>query len=572
MRINKKIKIIILTLTLIFSYYQIIINASYTNDDQTATFDITKEDKQNIYGMDYNAVYGTTTNNNNAEGNQKINILSMKTDGINSKLVSWAIQGNQTGYTRSGLSNIAKDYEKTHPGWIVLGGINADQYYPKFGNKIAEDGSFFYTNQPYYPLIMDYESRFPITPTGGSSSNYVGISNNNEVDSFVYASSLSGLKLEIIKEEEVIKTFDVDKINETPNDNQIAVWFAYNSEETSGQYITHQLSTDNNLYVVENPDLAYMNNNHNYSVGAKLDSLFGKGKVTLITNQITIDGYNFAVESNNEQLQTLLTTGTYIKVQYRYNDEAMNQVESACGYHSIQRMDNQDIKGVGSYDTLRYNRSIFGKKADGTYVLVTIAKGTYAGTTHDESNAILKYYGVTEAYQQDGGGSVTAIIRNNTGTFDIVNESSDSSVKERSILNGLFFVVRDPGYNALGMNSTRNSITITKTTDVNDLYISNITATINNQTYKLTDEPLIINNLEEDTTYQVELAYDVTDFKKTVHIKTIIYATTQGFNIPSANVKIKSINTTSVVLERKPNDYIYIMKLLQPSIIKLMIY
>lgn len=541
----------------IFSY-SCVIYASSSNDD-TASFAVTEETVNNVYGMTHNFVYGTTlTNTESTEGNQKINVLSMKTDGINSKLVSWAIQGNQTGYTRSGLSNIAKDYEKNHPGWIVVGGINADQYYPKFGSGLGTDGSFFYTNQPYYPLIMDYESRFPITPNGVSSSNYVGIANNNEANSLLPASTLSGLKLEILNnDQEVISTFDVDKINETPNNDEIAVWFAYNSEESSGKYVNQEVSSSSNIYVVEDPDLAYMNNSRNYSIGAKVDSLFGKGKVSQITNSTTIDGYNFAVESGNQQLKQQLSIDTYIKVEFRYTVDAMNNAESACGYHSIQRMDGKDVKGSGSYDTRRYNRSIFGKKADGTYVLMTVAKGIYSGTTHDESNAILKHYGVTEAYQQDGGGSVTAIVRNSAGTFDIVNETSDSGSKERSIFNGLFFVVRDPGYAALGMNSTRDSITITKTTNINDAYISNVTATINNQTYNLNEEPLTINNLSDDTIYTIELSYDVTDNGKTVHITTTIYGKTQGFNIPSSNVKIKTINTTSVVIEHKPNDYIY---------------
>ena len=140
----------------------------------------------------------------------------------------------------------------------------------------------------------------------------------------------------------------------------------------------------------------------------------------------------------------------------------MNDVESSFGYHSVQRENNKDVKTTALYDTRRYNRSIFGKKADGTYVLMTVAKGTYSGTTQDESNTILKQFGVVDAYQQDGGGSVTAIIRNANDSFDVVNESSDSGVKERQIFSGCFFVVRDSGYRSYQKDSTKNSITLTK--------------------------------------------------------------------------------------------------------------
>ena len=185
----------------------------------------------------------------------------------------------------------------------------------------------------------------------------------------------------------------------------------------------------------------------------------------------------------------------------------MNNVEASFGYHSVQRENNQDVKTTAAYDARRYNRSIFGKKADGTYVLMTVAKGTYSGTTQNESNTILKQFGVTDAYQQDGGGSVTAIIRNANDSFDIVNESSDSSVKERQILSGCFFVVRDSGYRSYKKDSTKNSITLTKVNNYNDEYISNVVAELNGKTYNITDEDLIIDNLEYDTEYTIKLTY-----------------------------------------------------------------
>ena len=73
-----------------------------------------------------------------------------------------------------------KDYEKNHPGWIVVAGINGDQYYAKYGSQLGVDGSFYYYNQPYYPMIIDGERRFPITATGYSDRNYVGVTNNIE--------------------------------------------------------------------------------------------------------------------------------------------------------------------------------------------------------------------------------------------------------------------------------------------------------------------------------------------------------------------------------------------------------
>ena len=163
-------------------------------------------------------MYGTSTDTTQqTQGNQKVNVFEMKTDGINSKLVSWAMQTGKGSYARNGLSIIAEDYEEKHPGWIVVAGINGDQYYTKYGSGLGADGSFYYPNQPYYPMIIDGERRFPVTPTGNSASNYVGIANNNSNDSFVPASQLSNVKIEVLNEsdEVAVKHFLNNKIRFT---------------------------------------------------------------------------------------------------------------------------------------------------------------------------------------------------------------------------------------------------------------------------------------------------------------------------------------------------------------------
>ena len=486
----------------------------------------------------------------------------MKTDGINSKLVSWAMQTGKGSYARNGLSIIAEDYEEKHPGWIVVAGINGDQYYTKYGSGLGADGSFYYPNQPYYPMIIDGERRFPVTPTGNSASNYVGIANNNSNDSFVPASQLSNVKIEVLNEsDEVIYIHDVNKINESPNEGETSVWFAHPSTESNYDYATYDVSSDKDLYVIEMADLAYMNNSRTFTNIGGIDSLFGRGTITLLTKNQTIDKWQIAIDTNDNTLRSNLSLNTKVRIQYYYENEEMNKVESSFGYHSAQRENNIDIKTKADYDARRYNRSIFGKKADGTYVLMTVAKGTYSGTTQDESNAILKQFGVTDAYQQDGGGSVTAIVRNEYGTFDIVNESSDSGVKQRSILSGCFFVIRDPGYISYQKDSTRTSITITKTNNYNDEYISNVVATINGKEYKLENDNLTIEGLEDDTEYKINLTYDVKINNQTVKGYHQIIGHTDSFTIPSHGVKEQNITANQVEFIRNStvdDEYIYV--------------
>lgn len=555
--------ILIITFLLTISSLTINANSKSYSDDNSASWQVNEKTVNNIGNLTHTLMYGTSTDTTQqTQGNQKVNVFEMKTDGINSKLVSWAMQTGKGSYARNGLSIIAEDYEEKHPGWIVVAGINGDQYYTKYGSGLGADGSFYYPNQPYYPMIIDGERRFPVTPTGNSASNYVGIANNNSNDSFVPASQLSNVKIEVLNEsDEVIYIHDVNKINESPNEGETSVWFAHPSTESNYDYATYDVSSDKDLYVIEMADLAYMNNSRTFTNIGGIDSLFGRGTITLLTKNQTIDKWQIAIDTNDNTLRSNLSLNTKVRIQYYYENEEMNKVESSFGYHSAQRENNIDIKTKADYDARRYNRSIFGKKADGTYVLMTVAKGTYSGTTQDESNAILKQFGVTDAYQQDGGGSVTAIVRNEYGTFDIVNESSDSSVKQRSILSGCFFVIRDPGYISYQKDSTRTSITITKTNNYNDEYISNVVATINGKEYKLENDNLTIEGLEDDTEYKINLTYDVKINNQTVKGYHQIIGHTDSFTIPSHGVKEQNITANQVEFIRNStvdDEYIYV--------------
>ena len=555
--------ILIITFLLTISSLTINANSKSYSDDNSASWQVNEKTVNNIGNLTHTLMYGTSTDTTQqTQGNQKVNVFEMKTDGINSKLVSWAMQTGKGSYARNGLSIIAEDYEEKHPGWIVVAGINGDQYYTKYGSGLGADGSFYYPNQPYYPMIIDGERRFPVTPTGNSASNYVGIANNNSNDSFVPASQLSNVKIEVLNEfDEVIYIHDVNKINESPNEGETSVWFAHPSTESNYEYATYDVSSDKDLYVIEMADLAYMNNSRTFTNIGGVDSLFGRGTITLLTKNQTIDKWQIAIDTNDNTLRSNLSLNTKVRIQYYYENEEMNKVESSFGYHSAQRENNIDIKTKADYDARRYNRSIFGKKADGTYVLMTVAKGTYSGTTQDESNAILKQFGVTDAYQQDGGGSVTAIVRNEYGTFDIVNESSDSGVKQRSILSGCFFVIRDPGYISYQKDSTRTSITITKTNNYNDEYISNVVATINGKEYKLENDNLTIEGLEDDTEYKINLTYDVKINNQTVKGYHQIIGHTDSFTIPSHGVKEQNITANQVEFIRNStvdDEYIYV--------------
>lgn len=525
------------------------------NDSKVSSFSTTSKLTTDIYGMEYANTIGVAETNGN-KTNQHLSVLSMKTDGVTSKLVTWAIQEYKDGYARNKLSNIAADYEKNHPGWIVAGGINADQYYTKYGGGRGEDGSFYYYPQPYYPLIIDGERRFPINPYN-ASSNFIGFTNDGGKDGFIENSEIDGFYLYIYDESNVpIFEYKIEGFNK-PATSGVSVWTTYNGTE-SNNAVSVKVTSDS-VYLIESATLAHMNNS---TVYGGIDSFFGRGSITSITDQPVLSKYQFAIDTKSEDIKSKLSTGTKVVVQAKYKDAALNKVESGAGYHSPQRINGIDITDPGyvnnGYNSRQYNRSIFGQKADGTYVLMTAEKkGSaatgYSGLNFTESNAALKMFGVVDAYQDDGGGSVTAIVRNKYGSFDVVNESSDSGTKERSILNGLFFVVRDPGFAILATDVTRNSVSvIRKATEFSDL-VSNISVSCNELKATFADNKYTINDLPEDTELTIKIEYDFVINKKTYHNIIYFQTKTKSFEMPNPGLKVLDIYDTKIVVIKE--DY-----------------
>lgn len=554
----KKIFLLLLVSLFLFTSIKVSkINAANTtySDNQNGQWTPNRTEETNIFGMEHLSVYGVANKSNL----QHINVLSMKTDGYSSKLVTWSVLDGNKKYTRQTLDKIAEDYEKTHPGWIVIGGINGDQYTTGFGSDIGA-GSAYFTPQTYYPLIMDGESRIPYTVLNNYNM-HVGFTNNGATDSLVDASPVVGYQLHIIDEyKNEIATFSVDKINEAPSVGQTTAWSTYSSISKLGDYINRVVESNNDIYVVENPELAYMSNCVEYG---GVNSLFGRGVISKVDKNHNLIFNQFAIETTNPELQSALGVGTRIIVEAKYQDEALNKVEASTGFHSVHRYNNVDQPLVHTdYDGNRYSRAIVGQKADGTYVLLTVDVATdpndlmirYPGMGFDECNATLKHYGVVEAYQMDGGGSVTSILRNENGGFDITNFPRDGV---RANMTGLLYVVRSP--ELLLESSNYHSITFKNNPIINGINstVENIKVTHDNKEYFVQDGKIVVDGLKEDTHYVFDCSYDVVSkdgSKQTFTTK--ISGTTTLYNEQTANFSVQNISKYSFDVVKETNDNI----------------
>lgn len=531
------------------------VNASTTDATGTSKWEEKSSNTmiKNVNGADFihteafgNAYTGSTSYA------QHINVLKMKTDGVSTKLVTWGVQGDNKNYKLSTLTDIAKNYEETHPGWIVLGGTNGDQYYFQHGTKRAEDGSNIYMPQPYYPLIMDYEARFAYTSYGVSSSNYVGFSNNGTLEA---PSEIAGLVLSILDENDlVVEEIMIDNVNKNAGSNQTSVWYPLESASKFGESINVKVTSSNDLYIIEDAIFAYASNSteYTYNNGDKgVNAYFGKGYISTTSKEVLLKEGMFAIETTNETVKAALATGKKVMVDYKYVNESMNNCESVGGYHSIHMLDGKEITDNSAYNTKHYSRSLFGITEDGEYALVTAdINSQYKGLNMTEANAVLKHYGLVSAYQCDGGGSVTAIARNADGTFRVVNNPQYTN--ERTNLTGMLFVARVPELNFNEDLSTRNEIIFDFEDNDKATYISNIYIEHNGNKYQLENNQIKVTDLEEDKEYDFKVTFEVVDRRtnKKTTVSQLVKGRTKAFEIPESPYEVKEVG----------KDYIKIIK------------
>lgn len=484
------------------------VNISATTYDDTgnAGYNPTESKETELAGGVTHIKAKGYTIRNNQDYSQQVNVLQMKTRE-NAKVATWAIRNSSgTGYTRNTVATIAKDYEKHHPGWKVVGAMNADQYYFGYGNGLTADGTAQFQPQPYYPMIADYEKWFAITATPYNNGHVVGFLNDGSEDQLLYQNAgwnykgedkveIAGLFLTITKEDATYR-FEIENFNKKPNDGESSIFSPYYVDKK-----VPDLPVTGDLFIVEEADLAYTSNSKTYTAVKphNENAFFGKGKITTrINSSVKLKQGQFAIETKNPELLEVLEVGDYVLAQFEFEGK-LNEVESAIGFHKIMRVDDKDKPMTGSYNETLYPRAMFGRKSDGTIVFVTVdgrqATKGMNGVNMEEANAILKHYGVVEAYQLDGGGSVTMVVRNGD-KFETVNSPSDG--QDRAVLSALLFVVKDVEVeNNIEVTSNKISFDI----NILDPKVSKLYINFNGETKEIKDGKIEFTNLTPNTPY-----------------------------------------------------------------------
>ena len=409
---------------------------------------------------------------------QQVNILKVKTSQT-LKVVNWR-SSEKTFWKKATVVNLAKDFERNNPGWIVIAAVNGDFFDINGNGKLPyQTNSATYTNGEMYRA---------------QNNRVVGFKNDGSSNPLVYGNfQTTDLQLQIFDENDnIIGTYDITNKNETPSKNGVSVYFPYPIEKGVLQDVTIPAE---NSYTVE----------QGYMLASDENYLYAKGAITKINQEIPCKSYEFAVVTENEEIRSKLALGTVIRIQRNIIGDYA-ECDNVTGVGEILL---QNGEPTVSSDWYRHPRTTVGVTAEGEVVLMTVDgrqtdKNMY-GMSYQELQATMKYYGCVDAYNMDGGGSTTMIIRNENGEFDVMNSPSDQG-GARADSNAVLTVA--PRMNASLDSILDNTMTVSYQ-ESKKVSFSNVVLNIDNKQLPFEGNTYTYNGLEPNKQYDYYLSYDV---------------------------------------------------------------
>lgn len=507
---NKKIFKVIFSVLLLVAFT--FVGVAFANSDKVevlgATFEVTENViSQDIgYDIKHTKDIAQSSKANNELYPQSINVLEIpSTEEV--RVVNWTFS-NPSGWTKNTVRRMAEDFENKNPGWVVVAAINGDFFDINGNDKRLpyQTGGVCVSNSEVYRPFTNGQT---IGFKNDGSTNPLVAEEKFEVSSHVL--SIYDENDNIIYEQEV-KYF-----NEVPTEGEIAIWYTH--KDSDGNDIRMTLPKDNTYYVNAPDRLLPMSTTNVYA----------KGMITHMNEERLMYFGRFGIQTTNEEVQKLLSVGTTIRVQ-QYVVGAYEDCTDITGGGVCLVRDGEAVDNTSNMDT--HPRTCIGAKEDGTLVFVTIDgrqdNRDMHGMAYNEMSATMLHYGCNEAYNLDGGGSTTMIIRNQYGDFDVMNSPSDGT--ERHDSNSLLIVV--PEMSLSVNNVTDTEVVIDYVAPSKDVSISNIQITINNETKEISEFPYVWGGLNASTSYDIKAQYDLTYKGKTKTKEIIPIQFRTGFDKP----------------------------------------
>ncbi|MGD9605290.1 MAG: phosphodiester glycosidase family protein [Bacilli bacterium] len=418
---------------------------------------------------------------------QQVNIMEIPASSP-AKIISFAnLQSHM--WTLSTVTSLATQFEEEYPEWRVLGAINADF----FDISGTLNGLPYQTHNPVVTNGDFYKT--------SSRSGVLGFANDHSTNSLIGGKTnyrSSKMNLDIYDDQGVIaNTFSIDKLNQLPGVNETSIYFGIYNATT---HIFEPKTIDSGThatYIIEDAILALPNNPNDF---------YGKGTISSL-NPVILQKGQFAICTNNSAVQSALAIGKTIRTQFTFIND-FSRIDSCSGYQGYFLRSGEYYQDTPTVLASRNPRTTVGIKADGTIVMVTIdgrqeVKGM-DGMVDNEMAATMKRYGCLEAYNLDGGGSTTMIIRKN-GEFVVVNSPSDGALRRDG--NCLLIAVKMPIIDMEVTKSQDELVFDAIVLEQNGHDIQKLFLTVNNQKMEVKDSPITFKNLQSNFNYYYQFSY-----------------------------------------------------------------
>ena len=440
----------------------------------------------------------------------------------NTKIVPWANLKNDK-WTLTSVKGLINDYEDANPGSKVICAINGDFFdinangnlpYQTTGENVS-DGEFYKTSNGHGVGV-------------GGTLGFTNDGSNLTLISGSHAERTATMILALYDENNnIVKELNVETLNALPQQGQSSVFFGiYNSDK---EYVPATFTANENTYIVETAEKALPNNANDF---------YGLGTISKIAEageEVTLEKGSFAIVTNNDEVKAVLASGKRIRIQYEFTGKFAN-VQSATGYN---RVIYEDINQLPPYIADRAPRTCIGMRADGTLVMMVIdgrqGGDDMYGADGTELAAIMNAYGCINAYNLDGGGSSTIVVRDESGLV-VLNTPSDG--RERNDGNCILIVTEDPNYKVEDKEITPNSAKLKVFTETESYKDYTPCLKIEGEIYEAVDGEVSLNDLVHNTTYNYKVMYKAADGKYYETLTTGSFTTSKtGFKFLGITLK-----------------------------------
>ena len=479
------------------------------------------------------------------------------------RIVTWTKQ-KADNWAASTTREAAIEWEKYHPGWVVVAGTNGD-FFSNSGANTKEPTTNYMQEGD---MFRSEYSKLPRSVIGfkKDGSYIVGEPKLTE-----------NMLLHIYAEDgSVLEKIPISGYNTAATSDGITLY----TKDCADTYDLTGYTVCEGTYTI-----CRVANTKNKSVFVKGEMNISRAgnaeeKPCMTREELKEDGTTkttivreFYIATKNQEVVNKLKSGVKVKCQYDFVGEWQN-VENSVGYIH-QMLQNGTSLNQCSTDSFIYTdhpRTFIGFKEDGTPVLMVIdgrgsstnpvKKGNY-GVSLFEGAEIMKLAGCVNAYNLDGGGSSTLIARNENGGFDVINRPSDYGY-ERSTGNAIFLVMREPAVETVSGRSSASTISIKRKTTDYAKSVTDIKVTVNGKTYEMESDEVIATGLLENTVYDVNVEYKLNGelCKSNYKASTNMYdpgvdinPISKGFNI-GLRQSDENLITSKVTIRVEEQEYV----------------